>query len=217
MTQREALQSILADGSVQRASALRAAGIRPQAIANALNAGVIVRTGTGAYYQPGTAKVPELVGLATACSKMPQGIVCLMSAAYLCDLIDEPPDTIWLALPVRAHEAKAGIMPQRIVRWSYTGALEVGIVDKEISGIPVRFTGPARTIVDLLRYGGRLGHATAGVSALRRYLATGGTVEEVLIVAELLSAPRDTKKVLETLASAFDDKRTPQCATVTGT
>lgn len=211
MTQREVLQSILADGSIQRASALRAAGIRPQAIANALNAGVIVRTGTGAYYQPGKAKVPELVGLATACSKMPQAIVCLMSAAYLCDLIDEPPNTIWLALPIRAHEAKAGIMPQRIVRWSYAGALEVGIVDKEISGIQVPFTGPARTIVDLLRYGDRLGRPNTGVMAVRRYLANGGTVEEVYAVAQFLNAPKHTMKVIMTLTGVFEETKDLLC------
>jgi hypothetical protein len=43
MTQQEGLQSLLADGSVWRASAQLTAGIRPQAIANALHAGRIAR------------------------------------------------------------------------------------------------------------------------------------------------------------------------------
>lgn len=151
MTQQEQLQSLLADGSVRRASALRAAGIRPQAVANALSAGLIARSATGAYYKPGTGSAPELVGLAAACSRMPQAVVCLMSAAYLCDLVDRPPETIWLAPPVGAHEAKEGETPQRVVRWSYPGALEVGVVDKEICGVRVRHTGgpgPSSTCCD---------------------------------------------------------------------
>ncbi len=147
MTQQEQLQSLLADGSVRRASTLRAAGIRPQAVANSLSAGLIARSATGAYYRPGIRVAPELVGSAAACSRMPRGVVCLMSAAYLCDLIDRLPEALWSAVPVGAHGAKEGETPQPIVRWSYPGALEVGFVDKEVCGARVRHTGAARTVV----------------------------------------------------------------------
>ena len=200
MTQQEQLQSLLADGSVRRASALRAAGIRPQAVANALSAGLIARSATGAYYKPGTGTAPELVGLAAACSRMPQAVVCLMSAAYLCDLVDRLPEAIWVALPVGTHGAKEGETPQRIVRWSYPGALEVGIVDKEICGVRVRHTGAARTVVDLMRYRRRLEDSDEGILAARRFVERIGTVDELLDVAEAIDVPREVKQVLRTFS-----------------
>ena len=203
MTQQEQLQSLLADGSVRRASALRAAGIRPQAVANALSAGLIARSATGAYYRPGTRSAPELIGLAAACSRMPRGVVCLMSAAYLCGLIDRPPEAIWLALPIGAHGAKEGQTPQRIVRWSYPGALEVGVVDKEVCGVRVRHTGAARTVVDLLRYRRWLEDADVGILAARRFVQGGGMVDELLDVAEAVDVPREVARVLMTLEAAL--------------
>ena len=199
MTQQEQLQSLLADGSVRRSSALRAAGIRPQAVANALSAGLIARSASGAYYRPGIGVAPELVGLAAACSRMPKAAVCLMSAAYLCDLVDRPPETIWIAIPVGAHGAKEGEIPQRIVRWSYPGAFEVGIVDKEICGIRIRHTGAARTVVDLLRYRRWLEDADVGVLAATRFIRESGTVDELFDVAEAIRAPTAAMRALETL------------------
>ena len=203
MTQQEQLQSLLADGSVRRASALRAVGIRPQAVANALSAGLIARSATGAYYRPGTGSAPELVGLAAACSRMPKAVVCLMSAAYLCDLIDRPPEAVWIAVPVGAHGAKEGETPQRIVRWSYPGALEVGVVDKEVCGVRVRHTGAARTVVDLLRYRRWLEDADFGVLVARRFVEGGGTVDELFDVAEAVDVPREVSCVLRTLGAAL--------------
>ncbi|MCQ8278880.1 hypothetical protein NFI95_10515 [Acetobacteraceae bacterium KSS8] len=55
MTQREALLRLLADGSVRRAVDLRAAGIRPQAIADALKDGLVQKAAVGSYVLPGAA------------------------------------------------------------------------------------------------------------------------------------------------------------------
>ena len=130
---------------------------------------------------------------------MPRGVVCLMSAAYLCDLIDRPPEMVWIAIPVGAHGAKEGETPQRIVRWSYPGALEVGVGDKEVCGVRVRHTGAARTVVDLLRYRRWLEDADVGVLTARRFVEGGGTVNELLDVAEAVDVPREVGRVLKTL------------------
>ena len=146
---------------------------------------------------------PELVGLAAASSRMPKAVVCLLSAAYLCDLVNRPHEKLWLALPVGAHEAKEGETPQRIVWWSYPGALEVGVVDKEICGVRVRHTGAARTVVDLLRYRRWLEDGDVGILAARRFVQKGSTVDELLDVAEAVDAPREVARVLRTLEAAF--------------
>ena len=109
MTQREALLRLLADGSVRRAVDLRAAGIRPQAIAGALEKGLIRRAAVGSYFLPGAVEDPVMLELAATCQRMPRALVCLMSAAHLCRLVEDAPKRAWLALPVGAHGGTPGL------------------------------------------------------------------------------------------------------------
>lgn len=206
VTQRDEIRLLLADGSVRRASALRAAGIRPQAIADALTAGLIARTAVGTYYVPGASSEPDLVDLAAAVAGMPRAIVCLTSAAGLCGLDGSASLKLWLALPVGAHPAKSGKMPRQLLRWSHSGAFEVGIATKEICGVAVRYTDAARTVVDLLRYRRHFSDAggiEVGVRAVRRFIADGGQPSTLLQMAEVLRASKKTRQAISTLSAAF--------------
>lgn len=194
---------LLADGSVRRSSALQAAGVRPQAIADALAAGRIARSASGAYYLPGACPTPELAGLAAACSRMPKGVACLLSAAYLCGLVDYLARPIWMALPLQVHEAKAGEIPQRVLRWSYAGAFETGIQEREICGTLIRYTGAPRTILDLIRYARHLSGPDIGIGAARRYVSTGGTFDDVLAIASQLKPPKEAERILTVLGTAL--------------
>ncbi len=95
-------------------------------------------------------------------------------------------------------------MPHRLLRWSYEGAFEVGVVAREICGVAVRCTGPARTVVDLLRYGRHLeGGDAVGFSAARRFAAEGGGVDELLLVADTLAVPRAVRRTVATVAATL--------------
>lgn len=207
-TQRDELRLLLADGSVRRASALRAAGIRPQAIADALTAGLIARTAVGTYYVPGAAREPDLVDVAAAVAGMPRAVVCLTSAARLCGLDGSASSQLWLALPIGAHPAKAGETPRRLLRWSHPGAFVVGIATKEVCGVAVSYTGPARTVVDLLRYRryfSDAGGMDVGVRAARRFMTNGGKAGDLLQMAVVLRASKETRQAIETLSAALMD------------
>jgi len=205
MTQQDEIRLLLAGGVVKRASELRAAGIRPQAIADALRMGSITRTAAGAYYAREEGSVVEDIGLATAATKMPKAVACLMTAAYLCGLVDRPPAEIWLALPVGAYAAKQGTIPCRIRRWYSSEAFTQGIGTKDVHGVQVRHTAPARTVFDLLRDGSRLGLADAGVLAARRFVQDGGSIAEVISFAEVLKMPRQARQTIDILATALNE------------
>jgi predicted transcriptional regulator of viral defense system len=194
---------LLADGSVRRSSALMAAGIAPHAIASALKVGRIARSAAGAYYCPGACPTPELAGLASAAARMPRGVACLISSAYLCGLADELSRPIWMALPLQAHEAKAGEVPMRVLRWSYRGAFERGIEESHVCGVLVRHTGAARTILDLIRYARHLGGPDMGIAAARRFVANGGAFGDVLALAEEMKPPKEAAGILSVLGVAF--------------
>ena len=200
MTQGEELLRLLADGSVRRAVDLRAAGIRSQAIANALEGGLIQRAAIGSYFRPEAVDDPVMVDLAATCQRMPRAVVCLMSAAHLCGLIECAPARAWLALPVGAHGGRPGTSGPRILRWSFEGASDVDVVERDICGVRIRHTGPNRTIIDLMRYGARWGEPTAGILAARAFVAAGGNLADVARVAEAVNAPKAVLDAVRTLA-----------------
>ncbi|WP_426954579.1 type IV toxin-antitoxin system AbiEi family antitoxin domain-containing protein [Muricoccus radiodurans] len=194
---------LLADGSVRRPKALRAAGIRPQAIADALRAGQVAKTQEGAYFVPGAEPRRDLVDLAGACTRMPRAVVCLLSAAHLSGLVDEAPPKLWLALPQGVHATTVGDTPRHVLRWSYEGAFEVGVIEDEVCGVAIRRTNAVRTVVDLLRYSKHVGGIGAGIHAARRYVATGGRATDFLVVAETLQVPSSTMRDLQVAAAAI--------------
>jgi hypothetical protein len=134
---------------------------------------------------------------------MPRAVACLLSAAYLSKLLDDPPPDIWLVLPLGTHAAKPGKTPQRIFRWSYEGALDAGIFEGELCGVRFRHTGPARTVVDLIRYARHVGGADPGIRAAKRFVAAGGDIDEVRVISKCVGAPRDTVRVLAMLTTAL--------------
>ncbi|MGI4951352.1 MAG: type IV toxin-antitoxin system AbiEi family antitoxin domain-containing protein [Janthinobacterium lividum] len=203
MSQARLLERILGNGAVCRSSMLIAAGVRPQAIANALKTGLIVRAAPGAYYLAKTEVRQELTDLAAACARKPKAVVCLASAAYLNQLTLNKPEVTWLALPIQAHAAIEGASPERVVRWSFRGAFEVGLVSTMICGVSVIHTDPARTVVDLIRYGRHFGGDGFGIEASRAYLEGGGAASALIDTAIATNAPLRAIGTLKTLLSAL--------------
>jgi predicted transcriptional regulator of viral defense system len=196
VSQHVLLRQLLSDGSVRRSAHLLAAGVRAQALADAARAGIVVRAAPGAYHLPVDGKPSTRLAIAIACVRSPRATVCLLSAAYLCGLVDEHPSMTWLALPVGAHAPKQGDLPEQILRWSYAGAFEEGVVTDEVCSVPLRRTDTLRTIVDLLRYARYLGGEDAGLQAGARYVRQGGNPTLVLEVAERLATPASTMRRL---------------------
>ena len=190
------LQELLADGSVRRSAYLLAAGVRAQALADAVRAGVVIRAAPGAYHLPVTGPPSARLAIAVACIRSSRATVCLLSAAWLCGLVDEPSSTTWLALPVGAHTPRRGYMPEQILRWSYAGAFEEGVVTEEICGVVVRHTDAPRTVVDLLRYARYLGGEDVGLQAGARYVRQGGDPVAILGVANRMATPASTMRRL---------------------
>jgi predicted transcriptional regulator of viral defense system len=203
VTQLQQLQDLLADGSVWRSSKLRSLGIRPQAISNALRAGQISQVSKGFYYRTDAGLGPELASLVAACGRMPQGVACLLSAAHLTGLADQLPEHPWIALPPGAHGSSACGQAGRLLRWSYNGAFDAGIVEGRIGGASIRHTGPARTVVDLVRYCRRVGGLEPAATASRRFIAGGGMFSDIAAIAMRLRVPAETMRRLEMLQVAI--------------
>ncbi len=130
----------------------------------AVDQGAIVKVGRGLYVARG-AKLTEHHSLAQASKRMPNGVVCLLSALRFHDLTTQSPFEVWLAIGEKSRLPKQANPQLQIVRFS-TKALTYGVQDHRIEGVPVRVFTPAKTVADCFRYRNKIGLDVA-LEALR--------------------------------------------------
>jgi predicted transcriptional regulator of viral defense system len=149
-----------------RLSEAKQAGIHPEAVRRLTSRGQLARIGRGLYSLP-SLKPTEHHTLAEVAKRVPNGIVCLLTALRFHGLGTQNPREVWLAVDRRAGIPKIDFTPVRIIRIS-GAALSTGIEEHDIDGVRVRITSPARTVVDCFKFRNKIGVDVA-VEALRDY------------------------------------------------
>ncbi len=129
--------------------------------------GAVERIGRGLYRSAG-AKVTEHHPLVEAAKRVPNGVVCLISALRFHGLTTQNPHEVWLAIGVKDRKPTADWPPIRIVRFS-PETLEFGVESHKLEGVAVRITTKAKTVTDCFKYRNKFGLDVA-IEALREYL-----------------------------------------------
>ena len=158
---------ILAEKGMARLHELKTAGIPETVVARLARAGRVVRLARG-LYQLADADLQTSHTLAEVAKIVPKGVVCLISALVYHELTLQLPPFVWVAIDVHTRQPKHRYPPMRFVRFSKR-ALTEGVNQHLIEGVPVKITGPARTIVDCFRFRNKIGTDIA-ISAMREAL-----------------------------------------------
>ncbi|MCL1841547.1 MAG: AbiEi antitoxin N-terminal domain-containing protein [Propionibacteriaceae bacterium] len=139
-------------------------GIPRVALTRAVRRGQLERVGRGLYGL--TARPVSAHGtLAEVARRVPNGVVCLLSALRFHDLTTQAPFEVWLAIDNKAATPKLGYPPLRLVRFS-GAALTEGVEEHVVDGVTVRVTGVAKTVADCFKYRNKIGLDVA-LEALR--------------------------------------------------
>jgi predicted transcriptional regulator of viral defense system len=126
--------------------------------------GLLTRVGRG-LYTLAEAEATEQRSLVEVVKRVPDGVVCLLSALQFHGLTTQSPSEVWLAIGEKARKPKAEYPPLRIVRFSGKAQTE-GVAEQEIEGVTVRVTNPAKTVADCFKYRNKIGLDVA-LEALR--------------------------------------------------
>ena len=150
--------------------------------------GLVEHAGHG-LYRLADAEPTEHYSLAMACARVPNSVVCLLSALRVHGIGTQAPAEVWLAIPHKARMPRLPELRLRVVRFSGP-AWTFGVKDTEFEGVPARITTPARTVVDCFRFERLVGPETA-IEALQDGLRQRKmTVAELSRVAEMLPSRR---------------------------
>lgn len=140
---------------VLRVKDLRSRGIHPEYLRRLYHKGLFVRMGRG-LYRLANAGVSENITLTAVAKRIPNGVICLLSALRFHRIGTQNPPAIWVALKLRAAYPRGKDLPIRVVRFS-ASSHALGVETHLLDGVPVRITLPAKTVVDCFKYRNKIG------------------------------------------------------------
>ena len=126
--------------------------------------GLLQRVDRGLYVRP-EAEQTEHHTLSEACKRIPNGVLCLLSALRFHQLTTQAPFEIWMALKGTTWQPRIDRPKIRFVRFSGS-AFETGIEQHTIEGVSVKVYNPAKTVADCFKYRNKIGLDVA-LEALR--------------------------------------------------
>ncbi len=162
------------------------------------NAGELERLGWGVYR---LAELPPLSDpdLATVAKRVPQGVICLISALAYHELTTQIPHEVHLALPRTARSPVLAHPPLRVFRFS-PAAFNAGIEIRAIDSVSVRIYGPEKTLADCFKFRNKIGLDVA-LESLRTYRSQrSARLQEVPHYARICRVEKVVRPVLEALA-----------------
>jgi predicted transcriptional regulator of viral defense system len=154
------------NGGVLRMSEALSAGIHRRMLYSMLEAGVIEQLSRGLYRLADLPPLgnPDLVSVSL---KIPNGVICLISALAYHEITTQVPHEVYVALD-RGTEAPRLNHPPLRVFWFSGEAFTVGIEKHKIDGVPVHIYSAEKTIADCFKYRNKIGLDTA-IEALKLY------------------------------------------------
>ena len=171
-----------------RPSQLAEAGLTRNQLPALLRSGRIDHIARG-LYRISDAETTENYSLAMACARVPNSVICLLTALRVHEIGTQSPGEVWLAIPHKARVPRLRELRLRIVRFSGL-AWTFGVREAYFEGVPARITTPARTVADCFRFE-RLVGAEVGLEALHDALRQRKTtIAELSRVAEVLPSRR---------------------------
>jgi predicted transcriptional regulator of viral defense system len=143
-------------------------GIHPRTLYALRDAGALERLGRGLYR---LADLPPLSNpdLVVVALRIPQAVICLVSALAFHELTTQIPHVVDLAIDPRARQPVLDQSPLRVFRFSGPAWSE-GVKIYRLDHVPVRITQPAKTIADVFKYRNKIGFEVA-LEALKEYRA----------------------------------------------
>ena len=197
-TLHQRLLSAFHSTSILRPRELARHGVNRVQLQAAVASGLIQRAGRGLYLLPDSDKVTEKHTLAEASQRIPNGTFCLLTALRFHELTTQNPTEVWVALAPSAWRPRLDTVKVRIVHFSGP-ALEQGMEQRQVEGVPVKVYNPAKTVADCFKFRHKIGLDVALEALRETWRARRATMEELEHYAQVDRVAKVMRPYLETL------------------
>jgi len=160
--------------------------------------GLLEQRSRGVYALAGH-EFTEHHSLAEAAKRVPQGVICLLSALRAHNLTTQSPHEVWIAIDRKARLPKSGAAKLRVVRFS-GAALSEGIEQRQIEGVRVPIYNVAKTVADCFKYRNKIGLDVALEALREAWRSRRATSNDLWKYAEICRVANVMRPYLESLA-----------------
>jgi len=183
---------------IVRPSDLETRGIPRARLYSLVQEGLVERRGRGIYVARDHALTADHA-LAQTAKRVPNGVLCLLTALRFHGLTTQSPAEVWIALPEKARKPRLDYPRLRIVRFSGK-ALTEGVETHPVEGVNVRFYSAAKTVADCFKFRNKIGIDVA-VEALKDFSRTHrGGANELARFARICRITRVIQPYLDAIA-----------------
>ena len=151
----EAVLALAKAHPLLRAADLAKHALSTVALTRLVAAGKLERVSRGVYCLPGR-RLSEHRSLAEACLRVPQGVVCLLSALRVHGIGTQAPFEVWIVIPQNAPTPRVDQPALRVVRMS-SPALAGGVEVRRIDGVKVSVFCAEKTVADCFKFHNKIG------------------------------------------------------------
>lgn len=160
-------------------------------------AGKLTRISRG-LYSLAEADVTEHQTLIEASKKLPNGIICLLSALRFHDLTTVSPHEVWMAIGEKDWKPRFTYPPVRLFRFSDI-TLSAGVNEHIVDSCPIKVFSEAKTVADCFKYRNKVGIDLA-LEALREcWRHKRATADELWHFAELCRVKNIMRPYIEAI------------------
>ncbi len=199
--------ALAAQTGIVRPRDVEAEGIPREYLLRLHRAGDLVRVGRGLYALPG-ALTSESIALAELATRVPNAVVCLITALAFHNLTTQVSSRVWIAIENRKWEPEFEYPPLELVRLS-GHAFSFGIEEHDVNRVTVRVYSPAKTVADCFKFRNKVGLDVA-LEALRETLSSGkATVDALWEAARVCRVTNVMRPYLETVTWLTESRTSP--------
>jgi predicted transcriptional regulator of viral defense system len=191
-----AIQYVRQNGIV-RPRDIEAIGVPREYLLRLHRQGRLNRTARGIYSLP-DASVTERHSYAEVAKRVPEAVLCLLSALAFHEITTQNPASVWIALGKGARTPAIASPSLRVVRLTEP-SLSEGIEIHSVEGVTVRVYSTAKTVADCFKFRNKIGLDVA-IEALKDCLhQKKATVNEIYRYAKICRVSNVIRPYMEAL------------------
>lgn len=180
-----------------RARDLMRRGLPSVYLSRLVRQGRLVRRARGVY-APADQEISGTHEWEIACLRLPNGVLCLLSALVYHRIGTQNPAEVWMAIDVKAWRPRVDYPRVRIVRFSGP-ALSQGIMVVKVGRATLRVYDPAKTVADCFKYRHKIGLEVAVEALQEGWRAKKFSLDELAAAARICRVRNVIQPYLEML------------------
>ncbi len=193
----EAERAFRRRGGMLRTSQALKLGIHPRTLYEMRDSNRIVQLGRG-LYRLAEATESEHLDLISVAMRVPDGVICLISALAFHEITTEVPHEVYLAIRHGKERPRLDYPPLRVFRFSEE-TISAGVEKHKIEGVTLPLFNPAKTVADCFKFRHKIGVDVA-VEALKLCLTRKKAKPvQIMHYARLCRVERVIRPYLEAL------------------